>query len=82
MQQNKERALAPEECFLEVRHGIKPLFATCEAEKIKNSPKRRSGPPVSGVEGLPETGCPLDPGPGLGGTVSLGLLSAKASPFL
>jgi hypothetical protein len=26
------------------------------------------------VEGLPETGCPLDPEPGLGGIFSLGLL--------
>jgi hypothetical protein len=34
------------------------------------------------VEGLPETGCPLDPEPGLGDIVSLGLLAAKASPFL
>ncbi len=30
--------------------------------------KLRSGPPESGVEGFPETGCPLDPGPGLGGS--------------
>jgi hypothetical protein len=44
--------------------------------------KLRGGPPASGVEGLPETGCPLDPGPGLGGNLSLGLFWAKASPFL
>jgi hypothetical protein len=33
------------------------------------------------VEGLPETAGPLDPEPGLGGIVSLGLFSAKASVF-
>jgi hypothetical protein len=33
------------------------------------------------VEGLPETGCPLDPGPGLGGIFSVGLFSAKSSYF-
>jgi hypothetical protein len=44
--------------------------------------KLRSGPPVSGVEGVPGIGCPLDPEPGLGGMFSLGLLSGKASSFL
>jgi hypothetical protein len=34
------------------------------------------------VEGYPETVCPQDPDPGLGGMVSLGLFSAKASSFL
>jgi hypothetical protein len=60
-------------------------FAHRKREKIsfriarKMPGKLRSGPPESGVEGLPETGCPLDPGPGLGGIFSLGLFSAKAS---
>ena len=31
---------------------------------------------------IPETYCPLDPGPGLGGMVSLGLFSSKSSSFL
>jgi hypothetical protein len=44
--------------------------------------KLRGGPPASGVEGHPETGCPLDPGPGLGGNSSVGLFWAIASPFL
>jgi hypothetical protein len=44
--------------------------------------KLRGEPPASGVEGLPETGCPLDPGPGLGGDLSVGLFWAKASFFL
>ena len=44
-------------------------------------PKLRSGQPASGVEGHPGTGHPLDPEPGLGGTLSLGLLEGKASPF-
>jgi hypothetical protein len=35
-----------------------------------------------GVEGLPKTDSPLDPGPGLGDIVSLGSLVAKASQFL
>jgi len=34
------------------------------------------------VEGLPGTAGPLDPEPGLGGIVSLGLFTAKASIFL
>jgi hypothetical protein len=34
-----------------------------------------------GVEGYPKTGCPLDPGPGLGGISSVGLFWAIASPF-
>ena len=45
-------------------------------------PKMRGGQSTEGVEGLPGTGCPLDPGPGLGGILSLGLFAAKASPFL
>ena len=44
--------------------------------------KLRGGHSVSGVEGYPDTGCPLDPDPGLGGMVSLGLFSPKASYFL
>src|ERR1035441_223170 len=44
--------------------------------------KLRGGQTEPGVEGLPETACPLDPGPGLGGMFSLGLFSAKASPIL
>ena len=44
--------------------------------KIK---KRATGP---GVEGYPETVCPLDPGPGLGGTVSLGLFPHKSRQIL
>src|SRR5580693_7492059 len=43
--------------------------------------KIRSGHPESGVEGNPETGCPQDPGPGLGGNLSVGLFRAKSSPF-
>jgi len=35
-----------------------------------------------GVEGFPKTDCPLDPEPGLGGIVSVGLLRGKASYFL
>jgi hypothetical protein len=31
MQQKKERALAPERCFLEFQHGIKPFSAACLA---------------------------------------------------
>jgi hypothetical protein len=34
------------------------------------------------VEGLPETASPLDPEPGLGGILSLGLFRPKASLFL
>jgi hypothetical protein len=34
------------------------------------------------VEGLPEAGRPLDPEPGLGDIVSLGLLPGIASSFL
>ena len=45
-------------------------------------PEIRSGRPESGVEGNPETGCPQDPGPGLGGKLSVGPIQAKASPFL
>ena len=49
----------------------------------RESPQKvRGGPPASGVEGYPETGCPLDPGPGLGGNSSVGLFWAIASPFL
>jgi hypothetical protein len=33
MQQNKERALAPEGCFLEFRHGIRPFSAACETRE-------------------------------------------------
>jgi hypothetical protein len=48
----------------------------------KNCPKKEeAGRPASGVEGLPETGCPLDPEPGLGGIFSLGLLCGIASTF-
>jgi hypothetical protein len=36
---------------------------------INLSRKLRGGLPASGVEGLPETGRPLDPEPGLGGNV-------------
>src|SRR5580700_10284970 len=49
----------------------------------KNCPiKIRSGHPELGVEGNPETGCPQDPGPGLGGNLSVGPFQAKASPIL
>jgi hypothetical protein len=48
----------------------------------KMAQKLRGGQPTEGVEGLPGTGCPLDPGPGLGGILSLGLFRVKASPFL
>jgi hypothetical protein len=34
------------------------------------------------VEGNPETGCPQDPGPGLGGKLSVGPFQAKASLIL
>lgn len=40
----------------------------------KRPKKLEAGQPASGVEGLPGTGCPLDPEPGLGGIFSLGLL--------
>jgi hypothetical protein len=33
------------------------------------------------VEGFPEAASPLDPGPGLGDTLSVGLFFAKSSPF-
>jgi hypothetical protein len=62
------------------------------SQAIKNQPgdqepenkslKIRGGPPTVGVEGLPEAGGPLDPGPGLGDMVSLGLLEEKSSSFL
>ena len=48
----------------------------------KTPQKLRSGLPASGVEGLPEIGCPLDPGPGLGDIFSLGLLTGIASSIL
>jgi hypothetical protein len=41
--------------------------------------KRRAADP--GVERHPETVCPLDPEPGLGGILSLGLLWGKARLF-
>jgi hypothetical protein len=34
------------------------------------------------VDGYPGTACPLDPGPGLGGNLSLGLFRPKSSSFL
>jgi hypothetical protein len=49
---------------------------------MKNRPKQRGGRPVSGVEELPEAGCPLDPETGLGDIVSLGLFPLNASSFL
>ena len=52
-----------------------------DARAGKRPGKLRSGQPASGVEGHPGTGHPLDPEPGLGGTLSLGLLEGKASPF-
>ena len=67
------------------RHVPEPCtgHASCRARMAqKVAQKLRSGPPASGVEGLPETGRPLDPGPGLGGMFSLGLFAANASPFL
>jgi len=51
----------------------------CDGKPPKNI---EAGRRCSGVEGLPETGCPLDPEPGLGGMFSLGSLQGKASPFL
>lgn len=48
----------------------------------ENVPKKvEAGRSVMGVEGFPKTDCPLDPEPGLGGIVSLGLLRGKASSF-
>jgi hypothetical protein len=49
---------------------------------VKSSPKARSGLSTLGVEGLPKADSPLDPGPGLGDKLSLGLLSGNASPKL
>jgi hypothetical protein len=46
----------------------------CELRDEKVPKKLEAGQPVLGVEGLPETGCPLDPEAGLGGMFSLGLL--------
>jgi hypothetical protein len=43
--------------------------------------KVRGGSAVSGVEGQPEADDPLDPEPGLGGILSVGLLREKASLF-
>jgi hypothetical protein len=45
----------------------------------KGAENRRSGPSTPGVEGLPEADSPLDPGPGLGDILSLGLFPAKSS---
>jgi hypothetical protein len=44
--------------------------------------KIKGGQPSSGVEGFPESGCPLDPGLGLGGTFKSRLVLAKIKPFL
>jgi hypothetical protein len=49
------------------------------SEYGKSAAKLRSGPASWGVEGLPEDTCPLDPEPGLGGILSLGLLAQNAS---
>ncbi len=51
------------------------------SEKIPPK-KLEAGRSVMGVEGFPKTDCPLDPEPGLGGIVSLGLLRGKSSSFL
>ena len=48
---------------------------------LKSAQKLRGGPPVSGVEGLPEAGCPLDPGPGLGGNSQFRLVFSKSKFF-
>jgi hypothetical protein len=43
------------------------------------APKIRGGLTTPGVEGLPEAISPLDPGPGLGDILSVGLLRRNAS---
>ena len=48
----------------------------------KTAQKLRGGLTDLGSGRSPETGCPLDPEPGLGGMFSLGLLYRKASSFL
>jgi hypothetical protein len=53
-----------------------------QCESAWNMPQIRGGPTASGVEGLPGTVDPLDPEPGLGGILSLGLFHPKASSFL
>ena len=48
----------------------------------ENAPETKRRALGIGSGRIPETDCPLDPGPGLGGKVSLGLFSLKASSFL
>ena len=51
------------------RQGTVRIVSIAEKNLQKLCCKLRSGLPASGVEGLPETGRPLDPEPGLGGNV-------------
>ena len=54
-----------------------------EGEEERIQPQKIRGGPVGYGSGrIPKTDCPLDPEPGLGGMVSLGLLRGKSSPFL
>ena len=66
----------------EIAAGSRQDELKAESQPPEWAQKLRGGHPELGVEGLPETECPLDPGPGLGGMFSLGLLWAKASSFL
>lgn len=49
--------------------------------KLRITLKIKGGQPTAGVEGFPESDCPLDPGLGLGGSFKSRLVLRKSKPF-